>query len=64
MYSNFAGMLVLVLPSFHYFMCEIVTVKVCVFHLNVAYLVPLSIAKLEKEKAAGDSQEPFTLDIP
>ena len=44
-------------------MCEIVTANVCLFHLNDAYLAPLPIVKLEKEKAAGDSLEPFTLDI-
>ena len=39
----------------HCVMCEIVTANVCLFQ-NVAYLAPLPIVKLEKEKAEGDAQ--------
>ena len=45
--------------------CEIVTANVCLFHLDVAYLAPLPIVKLERERESCRifSRESFTLDI-
>ena len=68
MYSNFADNSIVritaaIISSVIVSMFEIVTANVCLIHLNVAYLAPLPIVKLEKEKAAGDYQDPFTLDI-
>ena len=68
MYSNFAGDNVVRISAHficHCFMCEIVTANVCLFHLNVLSSTSANemIVKLEKEKAVGDSQEPFILDI-